>query len=212
MQRPSPGSDWVFGQPQHRSRAGRLSGLNRVSRQRVGTFAGHQWIPSLATSGDFSLATTGYFDVATVNMFLGRKLSPAASDFREYRLFKLIEAGVFSVPTDQNVADLFQLTLPQARTLIRNVYTKYRFELSAGRDLLLKQTLSGAQADPNDEARFFLTIGSRAIADALNDRLLRYGGGARLTLSRGSQTQYTIDKASLSTLVEKLGATPPKDL
>ena len=147
-----------------------------------------------------------------LDMFLGRKLSSAASDFREYRLFKLIEARVFGVPTDQNVADLFQLTLPQARTLIRNVYTKYRFELSAGRDLLLKQTLASAQADPNDEARFFLTIGSRAIADALNDRLLRYGGGARLTLSRGSQTQYTIDKASLSTLVEKLGATPAKDL
>jgi hypothetical protein len=59
MQRPSPGSDWVFGQLQLRSRAGRLSGINRGSRQGWGlllatggylrwpeseTFLGHHWL------------------------------------------------------------------------------------------------------------------------------------------------------------------------
>ena len=145
-----------------------------------------------------------------LDMFLGHKLFSRASDILENRLLQLIQANVFVVPTDQNVADLFQLTLPQARTLIRNVYTKYRFVLDAALDEQLKRTLT--RAKKANEAQFSLTIESRAIADALNERLLRYGGLRRVVLEPGSLTRYPIDRASLDTLVKRLGAAPPKGL
>jgi hypothetical protein len=145
-----------------------------------------------------------------LDMFLGRKLMSRASDFLEYRLLQLIQANVFGVPTDQNVADLFQVTLPQARTLIRNVYTKYRFALDAALDEELKLTLS--RAKKLNEAQFILTIDSRAIADRLNDRLQRFGGLHRVVLEPGSLTRYPIDRASLDTLVTRLGAKPPAGL
>jgi hypothetical protein len=55
-----------------------------------------------------------------------------ASDYLEYRLLQLINADILSVPSDQSVADLFHLTLSEVRTLIRDVYTKYRFDLTSG--------------------------------------------------------------------------------
>jgi hypothetical protein len=145
-----------------------------------------------------------------LDMFLGRKFFPRASDFVEYRLLQLIQANVFVVPTDQNVADLFQLPMPQARTLIRNVYTKYRFVLEEALDEQLKQTLTRARKV--NDAQYTLSIESRAVADALNDRLLRYGGLRRVVLEPGSLTRYPIDRASLDTLVKRLGAKPPEGL
>jgi hypothetical protein len=145
-----------------------------------------------------------------LDMFLGRRFFARASDFVEYRLLQFIQANVFVVPTDQNVADLCQMTLPQARTLIRNLYTKYRFALDAALDDQLKQTLSRARKV--NDAQFILTIDSRAIADRLNDLLLRFGGLRRVLLESGSLTRYPIDRASLDTLVKRLGADPPEGL
>ena len=183
-----------------------VASLTKADRQRLADSFGctdAQLDERLKQCSDAALAEL-------LDMFLGRKLISRATDFLEYRLLQLIQANVFVVPSDQNVADLFQLTLPQARTLIRNVYTKYRFAPDAALDEQLKLTLSRARKV--DDARFTLSIDSRAIADALNDRLLRYGGLRRIVLEPGSLTRYPIDRASLDTLVKRLGAQPPQGL
>ena len=113
---------------------------------------------------------------------------------------------------DQAVADLFQLRVPQARTLIANVYARHRIELEESSAAALKATVANARQDQNSGAQFRLRIESRGVADALNRRLLRLGGRGQLQLERGTQTSYTIDAESLAALVKDLGAKAPKGL
>jgi hypothetical protein len=149
-----------------------------------------------------------------LDMFLDRKILTRGAEIMEFRLFQLILAGVFkdTVPTDQNVADLFQRTLAQSRTLIGNVYTKYRFEVDQGREKVLVEHLESATADPNSDVIYRITIRSRTVRDAIDGQLLRLGGVARLTLVPGTQTQYAIDRAALIELCNDLNATPPPNV
>ena len=66
-----------------------------------------------------------------IKLFLGQKVFTRAADFREYRLFLLIQ-HVFDneIPNEQKISDLFQTTTNQSRTLTRSIMSKYQYDLA----------------------------------------------------------------------------------
>lgn len=102
-------------------------------------------------------------------MFLGQRVFTRGSDIREYRLLLLIRHAFGNeFPSDQEVCDLFQTRLTEARSLIRAVSAKYQYELSDARDLTLKRTLDSAQAHGGD---WLVSIGSLPLVEQLNREL-----------------------------------------
>lgn len=63
-----------------------------------------------------------------VDMMVGQRLINSAADLREYRLFRLC-AALGTVPDDEVVGSVFQLTAGQSRALIRVVAAKYQYAL-----------------------------------------------------------------------------------
>lgn len=65
-----------------------------------------------------------------LDMILGRQLPTRADEMRERRLFHLLKHYFIGrIPTEAEVSSLFQLTDSDSRRLVRNVRTKFRFEL-----------------------------------------------------------------------------------
>ena len=65
-----------------------------------------------------------------LDLFLGRRIPSTAKESRELRLLLLVQHVFRAMPPTTVVSDLFQLTTSQARTLVRNTRTRFRFELT----------------------------------------------------------------------------------
>ena len=80
-----------------------------------------------ALNGHAKAALTEYLEG-----YLGRRVFSRGSDFLEHRLALLIEHAMDQkIPNEAGTSRLFQTTLSASRTLIRNVLSKYRYQLQA---------------------------------------------------------------------------------
>lgn len=65
-----------------------------------------------------------------LEMILGKQLPTRANEIKERRLFHLLKYHFIGrIPRESEVSSLFQLTGSRSKTLLRNVKTKFRFEL-----------------------------------------------------------------------------------
>lgn len=65
-----------------------------------------------------------------MEMILGKQLPTRANEIHERRLYHLLK-NYFNgrIPTEAEIASLFQMVQSSSRTLLRNVRTKYKFDL-----------------------------------------------------------------------------------
>jgi hypothetical protein len=76
-----------------------------------------------------------------LEMILGKQIPTRANEMQERRLYHLMKNYfVGKIPSEAEVSAFFQLTESSSRALIRNVKTKYKFNLE--QELYLVQELS----------------------------------------------------------------------
>lgn len=107
-----------------------------------------------------------------VRMILGQRALTTGRDIREYRLYLLIKHVFGEIPSEQDVSDLFQTTKTQSRTLIRNVLSKFQYELQEIIRATLKRVISKARQKPGQESTaepdYYLEVRSPVVIEALN--------------------------------------------
>jgi hypothetical protein len=97
-----------------------------------------------------------------LDMLLGRNLPTRAREIKERRLFHLLKHYFIGrIPTEAEISSLFQMTDRSSRTLLRNVRTKFKFELKEEIENTIKTILLSVK-----------TRGNKYIAVIKNDNLL----------------------------------------
>ena len=140
-------------------------------------------------------------------MFTGERVYTRAGDLREYRLFLLIKHVWKRVPANRQVSALFQTTPAQSRTLVRNVLSKYQYELDRTLEDELRAAVGAAKQRP-DESAYTLVLDSPNLADALNaliERIDRGGELPSLTPSGTSANAYKLQPSTLEALRKHFG-------
>lgn len=140
-----------------------------------------------------------------IAMYLARDTPVSGSNIRQLRLALLAER-VFTdgLPDEEKVAELFQLTLPASRTLIRNVMTKYRTRLAAPMKAAGKAAVDTAEwAGEVVE----ISIASASLVEAMNRVLARSRSDhIRISKKQGTLSVYTTAPASYTLLCETYGS------
>lgn len=140
--------------------------------------------------------------------YLGRRAFSRGSDILEHRLSLLIRhAFAGKIPTAAQVSDLFQTTLSASRALIRNTFSKYRFDLDkvaadAAKAVLEAVTWTG---DNSWNAK----IAAPNMVELLNRRLLSANPGHKeIVRTQGAIGTYVITDDAYQELCPMFGATP----
>lgn len=85
-------------------------------------------------------------------MFLGRGLPSRADEIQQHRLNYLIKYFYTDVlPSESDVANMFQLTLSRSKSLIRFVLTRFHYELESKLKNTLAKTLQDGYLDDEDK-------------------------------------------------------------
>jgi hypothetical protein len=143
-----------------------------------------------------------------IECYVGRRAYSRGSDILEHRLSLLVKhAFKGKIPTAAQVADLFQTTLSASRTLIRNTFSKYRFELDAVTAAAAKDVLEKVTWASKDECLAKITAPN--LVEVLNRRLLAEDAGFReISRTQGAIGTYAIARNAYAKLCILFGATP----
>lgn len=140
--------------------------------------------------------------------YVGRRAFSRGNDILEHRLALLIEhAFDRKIPTAARISNLFQTTLSTSRSLIRNTFSKYRFQLVAVEEAAAKAVLENV--DWNGPESCFAKITTPNLVEVLNRRLLANDPSLK-EVSRipGVVGTYSIGQDSYAALCTILGAKP----
>ena len=140
------------------------------------------------------------------DMFLGMGLPSRADEIRQHRLFHLIKHYfVDGMPSEAEVASMFQLTQSRSKSLIRFVMTRFRYNLEQEIHNTLKATVEQAQFhDGSHEYR--VVIQSDNVLEELN----RIIGAVAPNLDpvrkvRNMSRTYSISEDSYTVLCKHFG-------
>jgi hypothetical protein len=142
-----------------------------------------------------------------VGMMLGQRVFTRGSDILEYRLVLMIKhAFGGTLPDEQHVSALFQLSPGGSRSLIRAVSAKYQYELSDEIAQTMRVTIGSVE---DDDDGWSFTVNSDHVVEAMN-RFLAVIDGALQPVSKKSKTvsTYVLQPTSYETLCAKFGVTP----
>lgn len=144
-----------------------------------------------------------------VSMMLGQKFFSRGSDILEYRLFLLmVYAFQGTIPDEQDVCRLFQLSASGARSLIRAVMSKYQYQL---KDIIEKSMTSLVQevVPSKDDNCFMVSVHSLNLVDQLNSELAAIDTNLPpVEKKRGSVSTYRILPSSYEKLCKRFKVTP----
>jgi hypothetical protein len=130
-----------------------------------------------------------------VNGFLGQTSLTRGSDTREYRLFLLMkEVFKEQIPDEQKISELFHITLPQSKTLIKAVISKNRYDLKETIKASLIKTIRDGKLDDNKDCE--TSIKNLIIVDELNYILALKDGTLPKILRKPRTVSTYIIKAS----------------
>lgn len=126
-------------------------------------------------------------------MLLGKGLPTRADEIKQHRLFHLIKhyfQGI--IPTEADVSSMFQLTESESRSLIRNVRTRFRYQLENEIINTLQQTITSAQQNGDS---YDVVIQSDNVVEELN-RLISTNAPQLdpITRDRKSARKYIISE------------------
>lgn len=137
-------------------------------------------------------------------MLLGKGLPTRADEIKQHRLLHLIKHYFQGrIPTEAEVSSMFQLTETESRALIRNVRTRFRYQLESEILNTLQQTIVSAEFS-NDT--FHVVIQSDNVLEELN-RLVSTNAPQLDPISkvRGSARKYQISEDTYELLSNALG-------
>jgi hypothetical protein len=141
-----------------------------------------------------------------ITMFVEEGMPSKADEVRQERLRFLIENYYQDhVPTESEVAAIFQLTNSQSRTLLRNTFSRHRNKI--GRQIRASATAVIRAAEKStDEARWDILIKSEVILEELNLTVAEKGPTLkRIRLKTGSAGQYEAEEDTYNLLKNEYG-------
>ena len=133
-------------------------------------------------------------------MLLGKGLPTRADEIKQHRLFHLVKHYFLgSIPTEAEVSSMFQLTESESRSLIRNVRTRFRYQLEPEILNTLRATLDLAEQVGN---LYKVVIQSENVLEELN-RIIAINAPNLdpITKTRNSARQYAISLDSYELLI-----------
>lgn len=141
-----------------------------------------------------------------LQMFLGMATLRAASECRELRLLMMIE-NVFpdNMPDEYTISRIFQIPVASARTLSKNVWARYQFELKTYITDSYVEAVETSQL-AQDEQAYEVSVKNSAVIEGLNQILLSIDAGLpNIGRKLGTTGTYLIDLASYARLREHFG-------
>ena len=141
-----------------------------------------------------------------IRMFIGQKVFTRAADFREYRLFLLIQ-HVFGneIPNERQISALFQTTSNQSRTLTRSIMSKYQYDLARAIENSLRKAIQNAEFSKEDDC-YLITVDNENIIEALNQRIGSIDGTLPpINRKTNTVSTYELEKSSRKEIMKNLG-------
>jgi hypothetical protein len=166
-------------------------------------------LPENANRDKISGALESYTEAALVeylDQFLGRALPSRYKDLQMLRLLRIsLHANNGQLLAPDRVADLFQLTHAEAKTLVRNTATRYRFELEGKlRQVAWETLVTTGKSDGQD---YKIEVRDAALLDFLHD-LVRRGPGYPKGIQPSQEMHvFSLDGQTMSALLAGLGHT-----
>jgi hypothetical protein len=141
-----------------------------------------------------------------VRMFLGERVFTRGADIREYRLLLLMKHDLDgAVPDDDYVSARFQTNTGLSRGLIRNVLSKFQYEVETGVHATFKKAVDDARRE-GDSTVWTVIIHSANVVNALNREIEILSGALPLvTKTPGTGARYEIKRSTYLKLCEALG-------
>lgn len=119
---------------------------------------------------DLIRALTGVAKAAIneyLEMILGKQIPTRANEMQERRLYHLLKCYfVGRIPSEAEVSSIFQLTESSSRSLIRNVKTKFKFNLEEELKATMKNVLLTARVVREN---YIVVINSESILEELKN-------------------------------------------
>jgi len=146
--------------------------------------------------------------VEYLECYLGRRAYTRGTDILEHRLSLLVRHAFGGrIPTAAEVSDLFQTTLSASRTLIRNTFSKYRFDLGEVAIDAAKAVLENVTWA--DATTCNAQIAAPNLVELLNRRLLTANPGFKeIVRTQGAIGTYAITQDAYQELCALFGAEP----
>jgi hypothetical protein len=137
-----------------------------------------------------------------VEMFLGHAPLAAITEVRERRLVAMIlNAYPGGPPNADEVARLFNVTVPAARTLLRSALAKHRIAIRDRLHEALKAVLDGASEPDEDGDPYEVVVLNPVLIELLNDRLaVSPEPKTAIKRSADSMTKYIMEVGSFDYL------------
>lgn len=140
-----------------------------------------------------------------LDLFLARRVPTRFADLQQQRLHQLmVDAFTTRSATVDNVARLFQLTQQQARTLLRNTRTRYRFDLQPALARATWSVLRAAVHDPAND-RYVVEVRDAHLLEYM-DELIRQAPGYPRPLERHDDPhRYYASTTAVQAICEAIG-------
>ncbi|MDP3045541.1 MAG: hypothetical protein U1D96_01215 [Eubacteriales bacterium] len=137
-------------------------------------------------------------------MLLGKGLPTRADEIQQHRLFHLVKHYFGGrIPTEAEVSSMFQLTESESKSLIRNVRTRFRFQLEQEIHSTLRATVASAEQAGEE---YKVVIQSNNILEELNMIIgVNRPGYDPITKIKNCARKYRISEDSYDFLREYLG-------
>ena len=122
-------------------------------------------------------------------MFVQRGLPTKAAEVMQERLYFLIQ-GYFDdvLPSEKQVSTIFQLSLTEAKTLLRNTISRNRVDLAEKLRCTIRRILEQARSE---DGKYYMVIQSETIKDEINTHLVQHSPTLhRLMAVRGRAAEY----------------------
>ncbi|MDQ0272755.1 hypothetical protein J2S17_004648 [Cytobacillus purgationiresistens] len=140
-------------------------------------------------------------------MLLGKGLPTRADEIKQHRLYHLIKHYFNGrIPSEAEVSSMFQLTDSESKALIRNVKTKFRYQLEKEISYTLRNVISSAEFNESKN-EYHVVIQSDNVLEELNRLISTYAPQLDpITKVRGSARKFQISEDSYALLENKLNA------
>lgn len=143
-----------------------------------------------------------------LEMLLGKQLPTRANEMRERRLFLLLKHYFLArIPSEAEVSSMFQLTESDSRSLLRNVRTKFRFELEDELLNTIRATLESASQ--HNGGNYRVVISSENILEELKQKVSVIAGELdQIQKVKNSAGVYVIPEDTFNRLNTAYGLNP----
>lgn len=141
-----------------------------------------------------------------IDQFTGRSVPSRVREAEQLRLLRIaLHANDGRLPSPDMVAQLFQKDATEAKTLLRNTATRYRYELARSmNDVTWNVLVSNSSKAGQDE--WNVEIRDLALLEYMHDSVRRGPGNPTgIQRAKGEMHIYLLDKPTMESLLAAIG-------